>query len=141
MGILILGTMTIIALLGFADVPADMAVVTPRAIANVIIFIVFLVSYIKLKGQPAFEKICVICVFVAYAILAISQRNTYMYAAIFPSMLLVMLYMDKKLMGIGSALGIVINVIVGVKNFIIYPDTQSQSLMQAVFAVVFCITA
>ncbi len=141
LGLLIIGTMTIIALLGFADKTADMAVVTPRAIANVVIFIAFLLCYFKFKGQPVFELACMICVFVAYAILAISQRNIYMYAAVFPSMLTVMLYMDKKLMRVGVVIAIVINVIAGVKNFIVYPATQAQSLMQTVFAIVFCIAA
>lgn len=68
LGLLIISTMTILALLGFVDKTADMAVVTPRAIANVIIFIAFLLSYFKFKGQPIFEVICMICVFVAYAI-------------------------------------------------------------------------
>lgn len=141
LGLLIIGTMTGLALLGFADKTANMKVVTPRAIANVIIFIAFLIGYSRYKTNPGFERVCLVCIFVAYAILSLTQRNVYMYAAVFPSMLTVMLYMDRKLARIGAVIAIIINVVSGIKNFFQYPETQAQSLMQIVFAVVFCVAA
>lgn len=141
LGLLIVGTMTIIALLGFADKTADMAVVTPRAIVNVIIFILFLLGYWRFRTAPAFEGICLACIFAAYAILALFNRNIYLYAAIFPSMLAVMLYMDKKLMRIGTIAAVVLSIVAGVKNYFQYPALSAQSFMQTIFAVVFCIIA
>ena len=45
LGLVIIGYSTLISLLGFADETADMAVVTPRAIAIVLVFVVFIILH------------------------------------------------------------------------------------------------
>ena len=80
LGLLILGYSTLIALLGFADVTANMAVVTPRAIASVLVFAAFLFSYFRYRQDRKFEISCLVCMFASYGITILTQRNTYMYA-------------------------------------------------------------
>lgn len=141
LGVLIVGTMTIIALLGLIDKTANMAVVRPRAVANVIIFAALIAVYLKFKSDLIFGKICFVLVFIAYAILVLTQRNIYMYAAIFPAMLTIMLYMDKDFMIKGTVAAVLLSIVAGAKNYIAYPETSQQSLIQTVFAVVFCVAA
>lgn len=141
LGLLILGTLTTIALLGFVDKTADMRWVTGRSILNVLILVIFLASYVVWKKKQAFELACMICVFTAYAILSMTNRRVYMYAVIFPAMLTIMLYMDKKLAVKGTAVAVTLNIVTGIKNYFQYPESSDQSFMQIVIAVVFCVAA
>ncbi len=141
LGMLIMGYATLIALLGFADSTADMAVVAPRAIISVVIFVAFIISYFRFKGERKFEIACMVCMFASYAVTILTQRNIYMYALVYPIMLTVMLYMDKHRAKIAMIIAIFLNVVGGIKNFIVYPETQGQSFMQMFYALIFCVAA
>ena len=139
LGLLILGYSTLIALLGFADVTANMAVVTPRAIASVLVFAAFLFSYFRYRQDRKFEISCLVCMFASYGITILTQRNTYMYALVYPIMLTVMMYMNRRRTRIASTVAILLNVAAGVRNFIKYPESREQSFMQMFYALIFCV--
>ncbi len=141
LGLVILGTLTAIALLAFADATANMSLAVPRAVANVVILAVLLGAYFKFKTSDTFQIISLICIFVSYAILGLTNSNIYMYAMIFPCMLAVMLYMNKNLMKIGTITAVILSLVIGVKNYVQYPESSAQSFMQMIFAVVFCVVA
>lgn len=141
LGVLILGYSVIMSLLGLLDKTADMGLVIPRAVFCVLVFVIFIALYFKYKGDARFEKVCLICMFIVYGITLMTQRMVFMYALVYPIMLTAMLYMNKKIAGNAMAAAVVLNVVGGVKNFFMYPESSSASLMQIFYALLFCITA
>ncbi len=138
-GVIIIGYSTLIALLGFLDKTANMSQVAPRAIISVIIFVACFVLYFKFKGTSKASVLCIVTVLLSYAVTVLSQRNIYMYALVFPIMLLVVIHMDLKLTRTVMIICILLNVVAGAKNFVIYPDTKDQSFMQVVYTIVYCV--
>ncbi len=141
LGLLILGMMTLLALAGFADQTADMGMVAARSAVNVFILLAFLLTYVAWNKKRAFEVSCMVCVFFSYAVLCLTNRNIYLYAAVFPIMLMVMLYMDRRSAVVGTVVAVLLNVIAGVRNYFRYPESSGQSFMQIIFAVIFCVAA
>ena len=139
LGSVIIGYSTLIAVLGFADKTADMAVVAPRAVGCLVTLAAFLFCYFKFRDDEKAGYLCMGCIMLNYAITVLTQRNIYMYALVFPIMLLAILYQNMKVTRILMISSILLNLIAGIKNFIIYPDTQSQSFMQILYTIVFCI--
>lgn len=139
LGVIILGLLDILTLLGFVDATANMALVMGRTIINLIVTIVFLAAYFRFKSEPKFALFCIFCMLVPYAIMVLTNKNVCFYAFIFLIMLAVMLYMDIKLARVCSVIVVIINVLAGVKGYISYPATQTESLMQICFVVAFCI--
>lgn len=140
LGLVIIGYSTLISLLGFADETADMAVVTPRAIAIVLVFVVFIILHFKMKDSPYANAAGLSCIIVSYAITVLTQRHTYMYALVYPIMIISIVYMDVKLTKITASVCTALVLIAGIKNFVAYPDTQDQSFMQIFYTIIFCIT-
>ena len=91
LGIIIIGYSTILALLGLVDKTADMSIVIPRAIVSVIIFIAFILCYFKFKNTEKNSYMCIGCMLLEYAVTILTQRHTYMYALVFPIMLILSL--------------------------------------------------
>ena len=139
LGIIIIGYSTILALLGLVDKTADLSIVIPRAIVSVIIFIAFIICYFKFKNTEKNSYVCIGCMLLEYAVTILTQRHTYMYALVFPIMLITIVYMSVKLTQIVMAVSILLNLIAGIKNFISYPELQDQCFMQIIYTVVFCI--
>lgn len=139
LGIIIIGYSTILALLGLVDKTADMSIVIPRAIVSVIIFIAFILCYFKFKNTEKNSYMCIGCMLLEYAVTILTQRHTYMYALVFPIMLITIVYMNVKLTQIVMAVSILLNIIAGIKNFMSYQELQDQCVMQIVYTIVFCI--
>lgn len=140
LGTIIIGYSTILALLGLVDWTANMSVVIPRAVVCVIIFIAFFIGHFKFKGTSIDSYVSIGCMLLDYAVTILTQRHTYMYALVFPIMLITIVYMDVKLTQIVMGISILLNLIAGVKNFMAYPDIQDQCFMQVVYTIVFCVS-
>lgn len=141
LGILILGYAAVISMLGLLDKEANMGLVVSRAAVCVMALVIFIVCYLKYKGDAKFEKACLICMFVVYGITIMTQRNVYMYALVYPIMLTAMLYMNRNIAGKAMFTAVVLNVVGGIKNYKMYPESSATSLMQIFYALLFCITA
>lgn len=139
LGIIILGLFDVLALLGFADATANMTLVMGRTIIDLVITVVFLVSYFKYKSDPKLVMISLSCMFVAYAVLVLTNRNVYFYAFVYLIMLAVMLYMDVKLARVCSVIAVILSVVSGVKNYLSYPESQGESVIQMFFVLAYCI--
>lgn len=129
----------VLALLGFADTTANTTLVIGRTAIDLIITVIFLVAYFKYKSDPKLVMISLTCMFIAYAVLILTNRNVYFYAFIYLIMLAVMLYMNVGLARLCSVIAIALSVISGIKNFRSYPESQGESLIQMCFVAVFCI--
>ena len=140
LGLVIIGYSTFISLLGFADTTADMAVVTPRAIAIVLVFVIFIILHFKMKDSPYANVAGLSCIIISYAITVLTQRHTYMYALVYPIMIISIVYTDVKLTKITAGVCTALVLVAGIKNFVAYPDTQDQSFMQIFYTIIFCIT-
>lgn len=140
-GMIILVLFDALAILGFADSTANMTLVMGRTIIDLIITAVFLVSYFRYKSDPKLVMISIACMFVAYAVLVLTNRNVYFYAFIYLIMLAVLLYMNVGLIRVCSAVAVILSVVSGIKNYISYPESQGESLIQMCFVAVFCIVA
>lgn len=138
-GVIILGLFDLLALLGFLDETANMTLVMTRTIINAILTLIFLVAYFKFRKEPKFVAICISCMFVTYAVLILTNRNVYFYAFIYLIMLAVMLYRNVGLARVSSVAAVLLNLVVGIKNYLSYPQTQAMSLMQICFVLAFCI--
>lgn len=139
LGSVIIGYSTLIAVLGFADTTADMTVVAPRAVGCLLTLAAFLFCYFKFRDDEKAGYLCMGCIMLNYAITVLTQRNIYMYALVFPIMLLAILYLNMRVTRVLMISSILINLIAGIKNFVIYTDTQGQSFMQILYTIVFCI--
>lgn len=139
LGIIIIGYSTILALLGLVDKTADLSIVIPRAIVSVIIFIAFIMCYFKFKNIEKNSYVCIGCMLLEYAVTILTQRHTYTYALVFPIMLSAIVYMSVKLTQIVMVVSVLLNIIVGIKNFMLYPGVLDQCLMQIVYTILFCI--
>lgn len=76
---------------------------------------------------------------VTYAVMVISNRNTFVYAFMYLILLSVVLYMDIKLARICAVVIAVLNVISGAIHYVLYPATQSESVIQIAFAISFAV--
>lgn len=138
---IVLAFSTLVSLLGFADPDANMVMVVPRAAINVIIYITFLIGVARFKGKEVFENICLVCMFLSYTTVILTQRNTYMYALIYPIMLAVVMKANEKSARFWGTIACILNIAGGVKNYISYPESSAQSFMQMIYALVFCVSA
>lgn len=140
LGVIIIGLFDLLTLLGFVDADANRAMVIGRTVIDAIVTIIFFISYAKLKGDKKFNMVCTLCMFVAYAVVILTNRRMYFYAFIFLIMLAVLLYMDVKFTRISAIAIIILNSIAGVKNYIgADHDTQSQALLQVCFVIAFSV--
>lgn len=138
-GLIILGLLNALTLLGFADATANRTIVLARTVINIIILIIFFAGRIKYKGDEKFIGVSLTCMIVTYAVTLISNRNTFVYAFMYLILLSVVLYMDKKLAGICAVVIAVLNVISGIMHYVIYPETQAESIIQVAFAISFAV--
>ncbi|MCM1282593.1 MAG: methyl-accepting chemotaxis protein [Muribaculaceae bacterium] len=130
---------TVMALLGLLDKTANMGVVVPRVIVCVMIFVVYLVCHFLLRSKPQYVLMSFICMFLTYGVTVLTQRNVYMYALVYPIMIVAVLYLNRRFAAIVMTFCIVINIIAGVKNFNTYKDTATQSFMQMFYVAIFCV--
>lgn len=137
LGLITLGFFDLLTVLGFVDVSANKTLVTARAIIDLIITIVFFISYFKYKDNSKFVTLSTACMFMAYAVVIFTNRNIYFYAFGYIIMLSVILYMDTKLAWTCTIIVTILNIVGAAKNYILYPATKNVSLMQACFIVVF----
>lgn len=138
-GLIILGLLNVLTLLGFADATANRTIVLVRTVINIIILIIFFIGRVKYKGDEKFIGVSLTCMIATYAVTLISNRNTFVYAFMYLILLSVVLYMDKKLAGICSVVIAVLNVISGIIHYVIYPETQAESIIQVAFAISFAV--
>lgn len=139
LGILIFGVIDLLTLLAFIDTSANMALVAVRTILNLIATVVFFVSYAKYRTEPRFVTVCFTCMLGVYSVMILTNKNIAFYAFGYAIMLAVMLYMDAGLTRVCAIFVGVLNVAVSAKNYISYPELQSDSLLQGCFMVLFCI--
>lgn len=140
-GAIIIGLFDLLCLLGFADATAIISMVIFRTVINAIVTVIFIASYIKYKGSKKFNTICTVCMFVAYALVVLTNRRTYLYAFFILIMTAVILYMDLKLTRTCSIVMVLLNVAACVKNYISTADSdaQSQALLQACIVIASCV--
>lgn len=139
-GTIIIMVINLSTLLGFVDTTANMTLVTIRTVINAIATIIFFVAYAKFKTEPQLATICTSCLIVVYAVMILTNNHIVYYAFVFPIMLSVMLYLDVKFARWTAVIVGALNVIMCVKNFIVLPvENQTSSLLQACFAVLFCV--
>lgn len=139
LGILIFGVIDIFTLLAFIDPLANLAMVALRTVVNLIATVVFFVAYAKFRNEPKFVTVCLACMLAVYAVMILTNKNIAFYAFGYAIMLAVMLYMDAGLTKICATFVGVLNVVVSTKNYIMYPDLQSDSILNGCFMVLFCI--
>jgi methyl-accepting chemotaxis protein len=139
LGIIIIGMFDLITVLGFFDVTANQTLVLVRTVLNAVITMAFVVGYMKYKGKPQMIMTSVVCMLAAYAIIVLTNSHVFFYAFIYLIMLAVLLYMNFGLTRICAIVSVVLNLVAGAKNYYAYPATQSESLIQICFVIVFCI--
>lgn len=141
LGVLIIGMIDILTLLGFVDTTANMTLVTIRTVISAIVTVVFGIAYAKYKEEVQFVPISIGCMYIVYAVMVLTNNHIVYYAFAFSIMLAAMLDMHVGLIRWSSFLVGGLNVIVCIKNFIVLDgDTQTNSLLQTCFALVFCVT-
>ena len=139
-GTIIIMVINLLTLLGFVDTAANMTLVMIRTVINAIATVIFFVAYAKFKTEPQLASICTTCLIVVYAVMILTNNHIEYYAFVFPIMLSVMLYLDVKFARWTAVIVGSLNVIMCVKNFIVLPvENQTSSLLQACFAVLFCV--
>lgn len=139
LGILIFGIIDVITLLAFFDASANMTMVVLRIVVNLSATITFFIAYAKYRTKPRFITICFACMLLVYAVMILTNKNIVFYAFGYAIMLAVMLYMNVGLIRICAVFVGVLNIIVSVKNYMLYPDLKSSSLLQGCFMILFCI--
>lgn len=139
-GTIIIMAINLLTLLGFVDVTANMTLVVIRTVINLIATVIFFVAYAKLKTEPQLATICISCILVEYSVMILTNSHIVYYAFVFLIMLAVMLHLDVKFARWTAVFVGVLNVVVCIKNFIVLPvETQTSSLLQTFFAVLFCV--
>ena len=137
LGLIILGLLNALTLLGFVDVTADKSVVLARMVVNIILLVIFFIGHVRYRGDKKFVMISLSCMFLTYAVMILSNKNVFFYAFMYLIMLTVMLYRDIRLARVSAIVMGVLNVISGILHFVKYPETQSESVIQIVFAISF----
>lgn len=137
LGLIILGLLNALTLLGFVDATANHSVIMVRTVINLVLLVVFFIGHIRYRQEAQFVMIALLCMFLTYAVMILSNKNVCFYAFMYPIMLTVMLYRDIKLARISAILMGVLNVISGAIHFVKYPQTQSDSVVQMMFAISF----
>ncbi len=143
LGAIIIGLFDLLTLLGYADATADMTLVTIRTVIHLAVTAVFLAAYFRFRGDKRFHTVCTACMFVAYAVLILTNRRIYFYAFVFLIMMAVLLYMDLRFTKICAVIAVALNVAAGVKNYITAAssDLQSEALIQVCFVVAYCVVS
>ena len=119
------------------DATANHSVIMVRTVINLVLLVVFFIGHIRYRQEAQFVMIALLCMFLTYAVMILSNKNVCFYAFMYPIMLTVMLYRDIKLARISAILMGVLNVISGAIHFVKYPQTQSDSVVQMMFAISF----
>ncbi len=141
LGLIILGAFDLLTIMGFLDSEADNGTVTARLVAFVIITAVFIVSYNIWKTKTTFVLISTGCMTLAYAILLLTSVHANYYAFGFAIMLAIMLYMDAKFTSVGSLVITILNVVTGIKNCVSSPDMLSDTIINVVVMIMFCVVS
>jgi methyl-accepting chemotaxis protein len=139
LGLIIIGVFDLITVLGFFDVTANQGLVLLRTVLNAIITVVFVVGHLKYKGKPQLVMISIGCMLAAYAIIVLTNSHVFFYAFIYLIMMAALLYLNVGLTRVCSVVAVVLNLAAGAKNYFAYPETQSESLIQICFVVVFSV--
>ncbi len=74
-----------------------------------------LVAYTALRGSYNFMRICLLTLAIAYVIVCFSSANTFSYAYVFPMLIAILVFMDKKYMIGGGLLASIVNILVCIK--------------------------
>lgn len=138
-GIIILGLLNVMTLVGYFDATANRSLVIGRTVINVILLIIFFAGRVKHKGDEKFIDISLTCMIATYAVMLLTNHNVFLYAFMYLILLSVVLYMDRKLAAICAVVIAVLNIIAGAIHFVIWPDTQAQSLFQPMFAIAYAV--
>ncbi len=138
-GIIVLVSLFVFALLGFVDADANMGAVVFRTVFIAIGLVTVFISYAKEKGTTKFVHFCSVALVVAYGATILTNKNVAIYSFVFIIMLPMMIYMDTKLLQkIGVAV-IILNVVATINVFMRYPDMQMQAFIFLLLSVVYCV--
>ena len=141
LGTILIVVIDVLTLLGLVDVNANQTLVIARIIICALPTIAFFIAYAKVRYEPKFITISIVCLLIVYSVTILTNSHIVYYALGYSILLAVMQYLDVRLMRIIAIYVAGVNVVASAKNYITIPATQSDSLLQGCFMVLFCIVS
>jgi methyl-accepting chemotaxis protein len=141
LGLIIIGAFDLLTLLGLFDSASDRGVVAVRLVLNLIITLIFIITFSIFKTKPTYSLISTGCMTVTYALLILTSVHANYYAFGFAIMLAVMLYMDAKFVSVGALVITILNIVSSVKLCLSDPSLLSDIIINVVMMLLFCIVA
>ncbi len=116
-GIMTIILITILGALGLAVPGTDKTMCIIRLVVDLIVLVGFIITNIKYRNSEKFMYIGSISLVVVYIFLLFTTINPYMYATMFPVMLFVMFYQNRKFTMISALFNLLIMLIFAVKMY------------------------
>lgn len=131
----------LMALLGIYGNSNTKFVTLLRISTNTLIIIALVILYIFLKSKDIFKKLNFLLLLIDYVLILGLGSNIYMYALMFPIMIIIIMYMDPVFTFRSAAIAIILNILFCVKISILHPADGAACASQTIFAVFSCIVA
>jgi methyl-accepting chemotaxis protein len=127
----------LITLLGFFNGGGTALVI--RTVVCVLVIVALLAAYQIKKDEAVYRHVCGICMIILYAATLFTSELSSIYAVIYPIAIMCMIFGDKFLVNMGTAVGVVLliisSIILGVRGEV----STIDAIINVTFAIVACV--